>query len=40
MSVSGFPDLPMADRGRAWDGAAAERRVRKWAGAEDGPNAK
>lgn len=27
-----FQDLPLADRGRAWDGAAAEGRVRQWAG--------
>ena len=40
MSVTAFQDLPLADRDRAWDGDAAEARVRKWAGAEDGPNAK
>jgi hypothetical protein len=40
MAVTGFQDLPLADRKRAWEGAAAERRVRTWAGAEDGPNAK
>jgi hypothetical protein len=40
MAVTTFQDLPLADRGREWDGAAAERRVRKWAGAEDAPNAK
>ena len=38
MSVTSFQDLPLADRDRAWDGEAAERRVRDWAGAEDGPN--
>ena len=27
-----FSDLPLADRGRAWDGTAAEGRVRDWAG--------
>jgi len=27
-----FQDLPLADRGRAWDSAAAEARVRQWAG--------
>jgi HK97 family phage prohead protease len=27
-----FQDLPLADRGRAWDGSAAEARVRRWAG--------
>ena len=31
-SVVPFQDLPMADRGRAWDAAAAEKRVRQWAG--------
>ena len=40
MAVPHFQDLPLADRDREWDGAAAERRVRRWAGAEDGPNAK
>jgi len=40
MAVPHFQDLPMADRDREWDGTAAERRVREWAGAEAGPNAK
>jgi hypothetical protein len=40
MAVPHFQDLPMADRDREWDGTAAERRVREWAGAEDGPNAR
>jgi hypothetical protein len=40
MTVSAFQDLPLADRDRKWDGGAAEKRVRKWAGAEDKPNAK
>jgi hypothetical protein len=40
MAVSAFQDLPLADRAREWDGAAAEKRVRKWAGAEEEPNAK
>jgi hypothetical protein len=40
VSVSAFQDLPLADRDREWDGAAAEKRVRKWAGAQDEPNAK
>lgn len=31
-SVVPFQDLSLADRGRAWDGAAAEARVRQWAG--------
>lgn len=40
MAVTDFGDLPLADRDREWDGAAAEGRVRRWADAEDGPNAK
>lgn len=40
MSVTPFRDLPLASRDREWDGDAAERRVRKWAGATDAPNAK
>lgn len=40
MSVTSFEDFPLADRDRAWDGDAAEKRVRKWADAEDAPNAK
>ena len=40
MSVTAFQDLPLADRDREWDGGAAEKRVREWAGAEDGPNEK
>jgi hypothetical protein len=40
MSVTAFKDLPLADRGRKWDGSAAEKRVRKWAGAQDKPNQK
>ncbi len=40
MSVTKFQDLPLADRDRKWDGGAAEKRVRKWAGAEDAPNQK
>ncbi|WP_436701669.1 hypothetical protein [Nocardioides sp. BYT-33-1] len=38
MAVTAFHDLPLADRDRAWDGDAAEKRVRRWAGAEDEPN--
>jgi hypothetical protein len=38
MAVTAFQDLPLADRDREWDGAAAEKRVRAWAGAEDDPN--
>lgn len=40
MAVTAFQDLPLADRDREWDGAAAEDRVRKWADASDGPNGK
>lgn len=40
MAVSAFENLPLADRDREWDGAAAEDRVRKWADAEEGPNDK
>jgi hypothetical protein len=38
MTVTRFQDLPLAQRDRSWDSDAAERRVRKWAGAEDKPN--
>ena len=38
MAVTAFQDLPLADRDREWDGDAAEKRVRVWAKAEDGPN--
>ena len=40
MSVTAFQDLPLADRDREWDGDAAEKRVRKWAGADGEPNQK
>ena len=40
MAVTSFQDLPLADRDRQWDGGAAEKRVRKWADAEDEPNQK
>lgn len=39
MTVTRFQDLPLAERDREWDGDAAESRVRRWADAEDGPNA-
>jgi hypothetical protein len=39
MTVTHFQDLPLADRDREWDGDAAERRVRRWADAEEEPNA-
>ncbi len=28
-------DYPLADKGRSWDGDAAETRIRKWAGGPD-----
>lgn len=37
-SVTAFKDLALADSGKAWDSSAAEKRVRAWADAEDGPN--
>jgi hypothetical protein len=40
MAVTVFQDFPMADRDHDWEGSAAEKRVRKWADAEDGPNEK
>jgi hypothetical protein len=40
MTVTQFQDFPLADRDREWDGDEAERRIRKWADAEDGPTAK
>ncbi len=40
MAVPRYANLPGGDRGRKWDGTAAEKRVRKWAGAQDEPNAK
>jgi hypothetical protein len=40
MAVTSFQDLPLAERDREWDGDAAQKRVRRWAGAEDGPNEK
>lgn len=39
-TVNGAMDLPLAARDRKWDASAAEKRVRSWAGAEDGPNAR
>ena len=40
MSVVTFQDLPVADRDREWDGDAANKRVRDWAGVTDEPNDK
>ena len=39
MAVPTFQDLPLADRSRRWNGDAAEKRVRKFTGAMDAPNA-
>jgi hypothetical protein len=38
--VTRFQDLPVADRDLAWDGDAADRRVRRWADAEDSPTSR
>ncbi|MCW2847482.1 MAG: hypothetical protein JWR90_1456 [Marmoricola sp.] len=38
MAVTAFQDFSLADRDHDWDGAAAEKRVRAWADAEDEPN--
>lgn len=38
MTVVRFQNLPLGNRERAWDGDAAEKRVRKWASAKDAPN--
>ncbi len=40
MAVTSFQNLPLADSDRRWDGDAAEKRVRRWAGAENEPNQK
>ena len=40
MAVTTFQDLPLADREHAWDGDAAEKRVRRLADAEEQPSAK
>ncbi len=40
MAVTAFQDLELADEDRSWDGDAAEKRVRKWADAQDEPNEK
>ena len=40
MAVTSFQDFDLADADRKWDGDAADKRVRKWADAEDEPNAK
>lgn len=38
-AVVPFQNLPLADRKTPWDAAAAVKRVRQWAGAEEAPNA-
>ena len=38
MAVVEYQDLPLASKDRRWDGDAAEKSVRAWAGAEDKPN--
>jgi hypothetical protein len=40
MAVGRYQNLDLAGRDRAWDSDAAESRVRKWAGAEEGPDKK
>ena len=37
MTVTTFQDLPLAHRDRSWDAGAAEKRVRRWVGADDEP---
>lgn len=38
MTVTPFKDLPLAGREHDWDAAEADKRVRRWAGAEEQPN--
>ncbi|MCU1676100.1 MAG: hypothetical protein JWM93_858 [Frankiales bacterium] len=40
MAVPGFDNFPLADGDHEWKGAEADKRVREWAGAQNGPNAK
>jgi hypothetical protein len=40
MTATSFHDFPLATRSRSWDGDAADKRVRKWAGAQEKPNAR
>ncbi|GAB3438650.1 hypothetical protein GCM10027517_11180 [Phycicoccus ginsengisoli] len=40
MTTTRYQDLPLAPEDREWDSDEAESRVRRWAGAQDGPNAK
>lgn len=39
-SVVPFQNLPLASRDMSWDKSVALKKVKAWAGAEDGPNAK
>jgi hypothetical protein len=38
MAITSFQDFDLADSDREWDGDAADKRVRKWANAQDEPN--
>jgi hypothetical protein len=38
MAITSFQDFDLADADREWDGDAADKRVRKWANAQDEPN--
>ncbi len=40
MTVIRYQDLPLADRRRTWDRDAAEDRIRRWAKAQEAPNAR
>ncbi|MDQ1714398.1 MAG: hypothetical protein QOG52_166 [Frankiaceae bacterium] len=40
MAVPGFENYPLAPDDHEWKGAEADKRVRSWAGADNGPNAK
>jgi len=40
MAVTSFQDFDLADADRECDSDAAEKRVRRWAGAEDKPHEK
>lgn len=40
LAASGSTSLSLGERTAKWDGAAADKSVREWAGAEDAPNAK
>src|SRR5215208_4898314 len=40
MAVTSFQDFELADAEREWNGDTADKRIRKWADAEDEPNQK